>query len=192
MKALNQIRYFTFCLPLILLFLNFSCSKDEDEKVPDQLLEHDYAGTMTVRYTNVYPEWDETASMEVEIDKEMGLINFEGTTLNYSGETVINNDSKIERSGSWGIDPAGRLEKDKGVITIPVDAGVTVINDIQRVYARDNDGKWQLMNETPFDSEPNSDLVFGLAEAETGGSVVSAESEAGSIIWTLYLTVDIE
>jgi len=160
--------------------------------VPDPILEHDYAGFMKVRYTNTYPEWDVSTQVDVNIDKEFGLVDFGNATLNYSGETIINDDSKIERSGSWTINPSGRLEEDKGTINIPVDAGVVVVNDVQKIYARDNNGDWILMNQTNFDSEPNSDLVFELTEAETGGSVVTAETEAGSITWSLHLTVDID
>jgi len=197
MKTINKLRSLLLCLPVILLFLNFNCSQDEAEEddidnVPDQLLEHDYRGNLNVRYTNVYPEWDESTSMEVHIDKEVGIITFENAELNYSGENIINGDSKITRSGSWTIDPTGRLEKDGDIIYIPVDAGVNVVNDVQKLYARDNEDNWILVNETSFDSEPNSDLIFELAEAEDQGSVISAESEGGSLTWSLYLVVDID
>jgi len=197
MKTINKLRSLLLCLPVILLFLDFNCSQEEAEEddidnVPDQLLEHDYRGNLNVRYTNVYPEWDESTSMEVHIDKEVGIITFENAELNYSGEIIINGDSKITRSGSWTIDPTGRLEKDGDIIYIPVDAGVIVVNDVQKVYARDNDDNWVLVNETEFDSEPNSDLIFELAEAEDQGSVISSESEGGSLIWSLYLVVDID
>lgn len=191
MKTTNKPKSIFLLLLITFLCINFSCKKNDD-MVPDQILKNNYSGTLTVRNTNTYPEWDKTAQLSVTIDKD-GLVTFGNTTLIYSGETIIDDDSKIERSGSWTIDPTGILEQDNDIIYIQVDAGVIVVNDVQKIYAKDNDGNWQLMNETCFDSEPNSDLSFIFSEAETGGgSIISADSQTGSLTWTLVLAVALD
>ena len=194
MKTTNNLRNIVLFLPVTLLCMGLSCSKNEkeDDMVPDQIQEHSYIGTLTVKNTNTYPEWDETAQVDVTIDKEMGLVTFGHTTLTYSGETIINNDAKIERSGSWTIDPTGRLEQDGDVVYVQVDAGVSVVNDIQKIYAKNNQGNWQLVNQTSFDSTPNSDLSFKLDDAVINGSVISADSGIASLTWTLRLSVALD
>jgi hypothetical protein len=69
-----------------------------------------------------------------------------------------------------------------------VDAHVTVQNDVQRIYAKDNDGNWVLVNETPFNETPYSVVSFDFDDAETNGSYQSLVLPTGSIIWRLTLT----
>jgi hypothetical protein len=188
-----KFRYPHLLLLIIISFLLSGCSLFEEEvesepDIPDNWLEHSYLGTLTVRFTNTYPEWDESATMDVDIDKVTGLVTFSGTTLSYSGETIVSPDSKITRSGNWSIDPTGLLIDDDGTVYMQVDAHVVVNSDVQRIYAKNNKGEWQLVNETDFASTPNSDLSFILDDAVINGSVVSAESELGSITWVLRLT----
>lgn len=176
---------------IAVLCITISCKKDND-MVPGQILNNSYNGTLSVKNVNTYPEWDESAQVNVEIDKEFGLVTFSSTTLNYSGETIINDDSKIVRTGSWEIVPSGILKEDNNTIYIEVDAGISVVNDIQKIYAKNNEGLWELVNETNFDSQPNSDMVFDLNDAATSGSVVSADSGTASLTWTLRLTVALD
>jgi len=176
-----------------ILFTACHCSEEkstneENPMVPDNWLEHSYHGSLTVKSTNTYPEWAVSTRMNVTIDKELGLVEFEKGSLNYSGETLISPSSKIVRSGSWKISPTGRLEKDNDIVYVRVDAGVVVENDAQKLYAKNNSGEWKLVNETNFDSKPNSDLSFVLDEAIINGSVISANSEIASLKWTLRLT----
>jgi hypothetical protein len=166
----------------------FEDDEPEDPEIPDNWLEHSYEGTLTVNFTNTYPEWDVSTTMDVHIDKETGLVTFSGATLNYSGETLVSADSKIIRSGNWNIDPTGTMMNDEGVTWIEVDAHVVINSDVQKIYAKTNDGTWKLMNETDFASTPNSDLAFDVDDAVISGSVVSASSDLGSITWTLRLT----
>ena len=191
MKTTNKPKSIFLLLLITFLCMNLSCKKNDD-MVPDQILKNSYSGTLTVRNTNTYPEWDKTAQVGVTIDKD-GLVTFGNTSLTYSGDTIINDDSKIERSGSWTIDPTGILEQDNDIVYIQVDAGVSVVNDVQKIYAKDNDGNWQLVNETNFDSTPNSDLSFVFNDAETGGgSIISADSGTASLTWTLVLAAAID
>ena len=173
-----------------LLCINISCKKDID-MVPDQLLSNSYVGTLTVRSFNSYPEWDKTASINVNIDKETGLVIFGNTTLTYSGETIIEDDSKIERSGSWTIYPTGILMGEKQIY-VEVDAGVSVVNDVQKLYDKDDQGNWVLVIVTNLDSEPNSDLNFVLDDAVVSGSIISADAGSASLTWILKLDVALD
>lgn len=139
---MNTMKIKKFLHPHLLLFLLtgilFSgCFLFEEEnnepEIPDNWLEHSYLGTLTVQYTNTYPEWNESAVMDVDIDKQTGLINFSGTILSFSGETLISVDSKITRSGSWNINPLGLLINDEGTVYVQVDAQV-VVNSEYRSY----------------------------------------------------------
>lgn len=187
-------QFFSIIIILFFSLTTSSCFLFEDDEpkeedmVPENWLDHSYLGTLTIRFTNVYPEWDESTQMDVEIEKELGTIEFESATLSYSGETLISDDSKIIRAGSWNIAPTGVLEGDGEIERIAVDANVLIPSDVQKIYALDNSGNWQLVSEVDFASSPNSDLVFNLDDAVISGSVVSASSELGSITWTLRLT----
>ena len=140
MKTYKKTAY-KLLMVLIPLIILSGCSwfvKDEpeDPDIPENWLEHSYKGTLTVNYTNTYPDWDVSATMDADIDKATGLLSFTGTTLNFSGETLVSSDSKITRSGNWSIDPTGILMADNGVVTIEVDAHVVINTDVQRIYAK--------------------------------------------------------
>jgi len=176
----------------VILFCLFQVSCNKDEKKDEEessMLQNDYTGYLTVRYSNVYPPWDVSTNIDVNISKEMETILFESGTLSYSGDTIIgNDDSRIVRSGSWQIQPVGFLEKAGDDVQIEVDGGVSVVNDVQKIYAKNpSTGQWQLVFETDISAEPNADLVFSLQEAETTGSTIAVNEELGSIVWTLNL-----
>ncbi|MCD4794879.1 MAG: hypothetical protein K8R54_16715 [Bacteroidales bacterium] len=191
MKTTNKPKSIFLLLLITFLCINLSCKKNDD-MVPDQILKNNYSGTLTVRNTNTYPEWDETAQVDVTIDKD-GLVTFGNTSLTYSGEKIIDDDSKIVRSGSWTIYPTGILEQHNDIIYIQVDAGVSVVNDVQQVYEKDDLGNWILLYEVNYTGNPNSDLSFIFDDAETGGgSTCGITADTGSIIWTLLLTVTLD
>ncbi len=174
---------------LVILIMFIGCAKKENDMAPENWLERSYYGTLMVRYTSVYPEWDVTAQMDVVIDKELGAVTVSDATLSYSGETVIDADSKIERSGSWEMYPIGRLEGTLDDRYVFIDAGVNVMNDVQNIYTKDNQGNWQLVNTLDFSgAEPNADLTFDFDDAIISGAVINATSNAGSLTWTLLLT----
>ena len=176
-------------LVVLACLLFTSCEKDKNEMAPENWLDRSYYGTLTVRYTSVYPQWDVSISMDVVIDKELGAVTISNATLNYSGETLVSADSKIERTGSWGIFPIGRLEGNADHPQVFVDAGIIIQNDVQNIYAKDNGGNWVLVNSTDFSGEePNSDLSFDFDNAILSGAVINATAAGGSIIWTLILT----
>ena len=178
---------------LSLVFLSFliiqSCKKKEEPNmIPDPVLTNDYQGQLFVRYTSTLPPWDVSTTMDVHIDKEFGLVTIDGGSLSYSGDTVIDNNSRLVRSGQWGMNPTGILMEDASRKYIDVDAQVTVQNDVQRIYAKDNEGNWQLVNETPFNETPYSVVSFDFDEAVLNGSYQSLVVATGSIVWRLTLT----
>ncbi len=175
-------------LPLItlsFLFLFYACHHD-DQPEPD-LLPANYEGTLEVTYSNVYPPWTVTKEMDVNIEKVHGNITIAGCTLAYSGDTIIDNDSKIERSGQWQINPTGKITISGDDKYISVNAHVTVQNDVTRIYGKDNDGNWVLLTETNNSETPNSDLVFKLSDAIVDGSTVGFNTPGGGLIWTMLV-----
>jgi len=121
-----------FCITL------FSCKK--------QALTNSYIGELHLDYTNTYPEWSVSESMNVKINKD-ALITIESGTVTYSGETLISDDSKIERSGHWNMSPNGQFA-DGSKENIEIDAVISVLNDITKIYAKDDSGNWILVQQT--------------------------------------------
>ncbi len=181
-------------LLLTIAFLLSGCEKkSDDDSAPDDWLNNSYKGTLTVHYTNLYPAWDVSTTMDVDIDKATGLVTISNATLSYSGVTLVSADSKIERSGSWSIKPTAQLKDNPDNPNIYVDAGIQIQNDVQNIYAKDNEGNWQLVNSTDFSGEtPDSDLSFNLNEAVLSGAIVNASGTGGAIIWTLILVVALD
>ncbi len=185
----NQLANLLIILILLSCVILTSCKeKEEPIPVPDPVLENDYVGSLHVKYTNVYPQWSVSTSMMVHIDKDLGIIDVDNCTLSYSGETIISDDSKIARSGQWEIVPTGILMEDAGRNYIDIDANVIVQNDVQRIYAKDNNDNWVLVSEVPFNETPYSILSFDFDDAVIMGSVSAVANEFGSITWTLTLT----
>jgi len=125
--------------------------------------------------------------MDVFIDKQLGVITIDAGTLSYSGDTIIGDDSRLERSGQWSMNPTGILMGTVGNLTIDIDTDVVVQNDVQRIYAK-VDGEWVLVNETPFNETPYSEFTFDFNEAILNGSTISVSVGTGSILWRLTLT----
>lgn len=174
---------------ILTLLIVAGCNKKEEPNiVPDPILTNDYQGQLFVQYTNTLPPWNVSTTMNVNIDKELGVVTIDNGTLSYSGDTIIQNDSRLVRNGEWAMYPIGTLMEDAGRKYIDVDAHVTVQNDVQRIYAKDNDGNWVLVNETPFNETPYSVVSFDFDDAVLNGSYQSLVVATGSIIWRLTLT----
>ena len=123
------------CALFLLGILAAGCSKKEND---DPVFETGYSGLLEVVYTNTYPVWTTETSVEVNISPS-GKVVIEPGTLSYSGE-LITEDSKITRSGTWQMAPEGEVLNKAGATYITVDPGITVINDVTRIYAKDNSG----------------------------------------------------
>ena len=192
LKAMKTIIQINALRIFVLIFMSslilVSCKKKEEPNmVPDPILDKNYTGTLYVSFTNTLPPWNVSTTMDVEVDKELGVITFDQGTLSYSGDTVIQGSSKLERTGQWKIIPTGIFMKESDVVTIEVDGGVFVQNDVQRIYAKDDNGNWVLVNETTFNENPNADLVFNFKDAQIDGSYCGVSVATGSIMWKLTL-----
>ncbi len=176
-------------LLFVISVIGINCNKKEDPNmVPDPVLKNDYRGTLKVSSTNTLPPWSVSTTMDVYIEKELGTITIDPGTLSYSGDTIIQESSRLERTGQWQMYPIGTLMEDASHKYIKVDAQVNVVNDVQRIYAKDNDGNWLLVNEVTFNEAPYSVVDFDFAEAETSGSVSGITVATGSITWTLIIS----
>lgn len=150
-------------------------------------LTSDYSGYLEVRYTNVYPPWDESVRLDATINQELETIIFETGSLSYQGDTLVSADSKIVRSGTWQITPVGFMEKAGENISVEVDAGVSVTGDIQEIYAKDQSGNWVMVNQTDLSADPYSTVVFDLITASVEGDTQGISLPTGSILFTLFL-----
>ncbi len=186
MKNFTKYKY----LALLLLIVFASSCKKETDTDEDLGLTTNYTGWLDISFTSTLPPFDAFERIPATLDKDLEVILFEAGSLSYSGDTIIEDDSKIERIGSWSIQPVGFLEKAGDDVQIDASIGITVVSDIMKVYAKDqSSGNWILVNETDMGpAVPNSDVTFSLNEAETNGSVIQVSTSSGSISFSLYLT----
>ncbi|MFO7884915.1 MAG: hypothetical protein R6U68_08845 [Desulfobacteraceae bacterium] len=146
----------------------------------------EYKGTLSVSFTNAYPEWSVSETMEVMIEK--GYVSIEDGTLNYSGETLVSDDSKIARSGAWQMFPTGEIITIEDQTRVDVDAHIDVIDDTTEVYAKTKSGQWIMIKSFSVFKQPCSQVSFPFEEAlDGGGAVTGVDVESGSIVWTLSL-----
>ncbi len=175
----------------LLLFLagmqETGCKKDNND---DPALEQSYWGTLTVTWKSSYPSWDVTASMGVEISAERVIVIEPGTLL-YSGEKMVSDDSKLTRNGWWDMSPTGKMvdNVDQWGTYIYIDAHIMVMEDVTRVYAKDNYGNWVLVGTAPFMGDVPAELAFrfDLSTTDDNGHSISVQESTGSITWTLSL-----
>ncbi len=174
--------------PVIILFmlgiLAAGCSKKEND---DPVFETGYSGLLEVTFTNSYPVWSSGTSLEVNISPS-GKVVIDPGSLSYSGE-LITEDSKITRSGTWQMAPEGEVLNSGGATYITVDPGITVVNDVTTIYAKDNGGNWVQVAVVPYTGATAGDLSFSFeaATVDPGGAVVGVTEATGSIVWTLSL-----
>ncbi len=80
MKNLLKLKL-SYILSLLLIITSLilsGCKKDNsNDMVPDNLLDNSYKGSLTVHYTNVYPAWDVSTTMDVDIDKVTGTCYYQ-------------------------------------------------------------------------------------------------------------------
>jgi hypothetical protein len=154
--------------------------------VISSILDNNYTGTLYLRFTNTFPEFDESTQVAVEIDK-YGGVTFGTGTLSYEGEDD-NGQSKLKRSGTLTLAPYGNVFHANGDIIIEVDEN-TSFNERFQQWVWDNQTfTWIPVMDENFSGTWNGGLGFYLGDATTGGSTVSVSTGQGSVIWTLTLT----
>lgn len=170
------------------LILNPGCKKKSDDNNPDDtlspfVLTSDYTGTLSLLFNNTFPEFEETASVTVEVDKE-GKMTFGYGSLNYFGE---NDDGqvKIKREGLLIISPNGEYFMNGDKVYFAVDENTDMIEEFTVwIWTGSN---WQKTVEETVTDTWNNGLSFSLEDAEISGSVVEVSNENGTARWTLIL-----
>jgi hypothetical protein len=158
-------------------------SEQLDESSNGGSKDNNYVGTLTLNYTNDLPAFNETAHVDVEIDK-YGKVTFSSGTLNYEGYDT-RGDFRIKRTGTVTINPNGYYFYEKGVNWLGIKECASFNENFISWY-RDNQGIWhEVMNETP--SGTWEGLAFSIDDAVINGSVIAVSTEQGSVTWTLVL-----
>jgi len=176
----------------MLCIVVLSCKKkevNEDLVIDDNSFQHNYTGSLIVNFTNAMPEFGAVETMDVDIDT-LGFVTIEDGTLEYSGITLVSDDSKLERNGKWNLAPTGHIVVEGGITYVKINAGINIDFDETKVYAKDNYGTWILVSEFAVAGTPNSDLgAFNFNDALNGGTTNGVEDQFGNIEWTLVLSV---
>jgi hypothetical protein len=151
------------------------------------ILDSNYAGSLSLRFSNTMPEFDASTRVDVEIDK-YGGVTFGTGTLSYEGE-FEDEQVRIKRSGTMNLAPYGNVFHANGDdIVIEVDEN-TSFNERFQQWVWDGATWMQVLDEN-ISGTWNGGLGFDLFEAVTGdGSTVSVTTDQGSVIWTLTLTI---
>ena len=146
---------------------------------------NDYSGFLQLRLTNQYPAFDETAQVDVTINK-FGQVTFGSGTLSYSGDDN-NGQSRIVRNGTLQLNPTGNYFDNSGEDYIAVDENTTVTENMI-VYYWDGMQWVEALNENINDTW-HGGLAFSIDDAVLTGSIVQVVTGQGSVTWGLYLVV---
>ncbi len=173
----------------ILCLLASGCSTEKDTSGEEDIFEEDYDGLLTVEYINTFPDWTTSTDMEISIFRTGEVVISTGI-ISYSGEHILEGgDSKITRSGNWGLAPEGHVEKGGGQTYIVIDPRINVENDITTVYARDNNGNWVMVSQAEYNGPSGGIVTFSFEQAvlSPGGAETGVSEGTGEITWTLNL-----
>ena len=147
-------------------------------------LDNSYTGTLELRFSNAYPEFDESTTVSVDIDIN-GTVTIGTGSLYYEGEDD-NGQSKLKRSGTLTLAPYGNVFHANGGIIIEVDEN-TSFNERFQQWVWDGTTWIEVVDEN-ISGTWNGGLGFDLDEAVISGSTVGVTNAQGSVIWTLTLT----
>jgi hypothetical protein len=150
-----------------------------------QVLSNEYSGFLQLRFTNTYPSFDETAQVDVTINK-YGEVTFGSGTLTYNADDN-NGQSRIVRNGTLQINPNGYYFDNGGEDYVGVDENTTV-NENLIVYYWDGLNWVEAVNETITDTW-HGGLAFSIDDAVINGSIIQVVTAQGSVTWGLYLVV---
>jgi hypothetical protein len=167
------------CLSILMLC---SCN-------PGEGLDNSYTGTLELRISNAYPEFDESTTVSVDIDIN-GAVTIGTGSLYYEGEDD-NGDSKIKRAGTLTLAPSGRVVKKNGVVLVEIDENTTV-DECFEMWAWDDDNfVWVPATNYEVSVTWNGGLVFDLDEAADTSDMISVANGQGFVDWTLSLAPSI-
>lgn len=176
------------CMFVAILLAMPGCGGSNNATGPEPgVLDNSYTGTLHLNFSNVFPEFDESSSVSVEVDKQ-GNMTFGTGTLNYSGEDD-NGEMKIKRTGTLTIAPNGEYINEAGNEHFAVNEN-TIVNEHMQTWYWDG-SVWQLYMDENITVTWNGGLIFDLDDAATTGSVCEVTNSQGSIIWTLTLSPDL-
>ena len=171
---------------LLVLFTLCTCDKKDDTGEDNQdpfLLPLEYQGQLILYFSNEFPSFESTGSVDVKVDRE-GNMEFSSGGLLYSG-TSNNGQAKIKREGEIIMMPGGSAFVDDDVVLFDVNEN-SMVTEEMTVWHWDGSSWVQAVSET-ISEHWNGGLVFSLIEAELEGSVVEVTTEQGSVRWTLVL-----
>ena len=180
-------KVFLLILALHSLIL-LSCSKDEQNPTePPQVLSHDHMGFLQLRFTNTFPAFDETAQVDVTIDK-YGKVTFGTGTLTYNADDN-NGQARIVRVGTLSLNPKGSHFVSNGEDYIGVDENTTIVENMIVYYWDDSSQSWIEMINENINNTWNGGLAFNIVDAVLNGSVIQSVNAWGSVTWGLYLVL---
>jgi len=176
----------------VILLINSSCDKKDNDDENDNdndtispgVFNNAHQGQLLLLFSNTFPEFSETAIVDVHIDKE-GNMEFSSGGLQYSAEDD-NGQSKIKREGELIIMPNGNYFLQDDNVFLAVDEN-TMLTEKMTVWYWDG-SSWQLALDESISEAWNGGLVFSLDDAVVEGSIVEATTQNGTVKWTLILT----
>jgi len=192
MNTYNLLKMIMLCALLSSIHGCGGCSGDDEggspfepELPPPDVLDTEYVGYLTLHFTNdVMPKFNETAKVDVSIDKQ-GKMTFKSATLSY--ETDENDGQiRIRRVGTITIRPNGKWFDNNGEDYFDVKENSTV-NETMTIWIWDGTS-WMKQADQTFNDTWNGGLAFSLDDAAVGnGSTVGVTTGTGSANWTLGL-----
>lgn len=147
----------TFFFSLLIL----SCSKDENQTGPIEVLDHEYNGFLRLHFTNDFPSLDKTVDVNVHINK-YGVMNFGTGSVSYDTDEN-NGQTRIKRTGTLFLKPNGSYFLDNTIDKFDVNENTT-INETMIVWYGDGVNWTQAFSEN-INSTWNGGLVFSLDDA---------------------------
>jgi hypothetical protein len=149
------------------------------------VLSNEYSGFLQLRFTNTYPSFDETAQVDVTINK-YGEVTFGSGTLTYNADDN-NGQSRIVRNGTIQLNPTGYYFDNNGADFIAVDENATITENMI-VYYWDGTQWVEALNENITDTW-HGGYAFSIDDAVINGSIIQVVTAQGSAAWGLYLVV---
>jgi hypothetical protein len=176
-------KLFIVILTVLLIFL-ISCSEEEPTG-PPQVFVAEYNGFLKLTFTSQFPSFNESAQVDVHIDK-YGKATFGTGTLSYNADDN-NGQSRIVRIGTLSLNPKGSHFVSNGEDYLEVNENTTINENMIVYYWDDVSQSWfEFLNED-INSTWNGGLAFNVADAVLIGSVVQSVTAWGSATWGLYL-----